>query len=159
MVNIIISDLRCAVFCMILGFLLKAFYDFVKIFYAINNHKKRTGGIRYVGDTAFFLCGAFSVFQIFLERYNGVFRWYVLFSMGLGALLHKLIICDTFVNCVSSALFYIDSKIVRKAIEFFVQNIKKHKLVRSIYAKLLIFYHRCSKILLRPKPKGRSDEI
>ena len=150
MINIILSDLRCVVFCTVLGFLLKAFYDFVKVFYEIYGRNRKTKGIRYVGDVLFFGCAAFSVFQIMLERYNGEFRWYTLFSIGLGGILHKKIICDNFVNGICSVLFYIDSKIVRKLIRVFVQNIKKLKIVKSAYLKLLKIYHRCSKMFLRP---------
>lgn len=150
MIDIILSDLSCASFCIVLGFLLKAFYDFVKVFYEIHDRNKKSKVIRYVGDMLFFVCAAFSVFQIMLERYNGEFRWYTLFSIGFGAILHKKIICDNFVNNLCNVIFYIDSKIVRKLINLFVQNIKILRIVKNTYLKFLKIYHRCSKISLRP---------
>lgn len=154
MINVIYGDIRCAVFCCLLGFLLKALYDVVKIIYKVNKSGKYS---RWTGDSIFFMCSALAVFQIMLEKYNGLVRGYVLFFMGVGALLHRKIICDSFVNLISGIIFYIDSKIVRKVIGVFVKNIKKIDLVKYTCGKVLKIYHRCSKMSLRPILKRSSD--
>lgn len=150
MVRIILGDLECAVFCFILGFLIKSVYDLVKIAYLFNKKSKVT---HYLGDTIFFTFIAFAVFQIMLERYNGVIRGFSLFFMSLGAIIHRLIICDTFVNTIEKMVFYIDSKIVRKCRCFFVKIIRKVCIFKRVRAMLLKFNHRCSTMFLRSNSK------
>lgn len=147
MINVIYEDLRCVVFCILLGFLLKALYDVIKIIYKLN---KSNNYSRWTGDIIFFVCSGIGVFQIMLEKYNGIIRGYALIFLGIGALLHKKIICDTFVNMVIFVVFYVDSKIVRKVTRVFVKIMKKFNLVKCVRVKVLKFYHRCSKMVLHP---------
>ena len=162
MINVIYEDLRCVVFCGLIGFLLAALYDFFRIVYKLNKsgkNRRHHRYLQYLGDIIFFVCSALAVFQIMLDKYNGRVRGYALFFMGFGAFIHRKIICDTFVNSICKMIFYIDSKIVLKIKRLFVENIKKLRLVKSTRSILLKIYHRCSKMFVRPNSNRESDDF
>ena len=162
MISVIYGDLRCALFCGIIGFLLAALYDVLRVIYKLNKSKKHSRHyryLRYLGDVIFFVCSALAVFQIMLDKYNGRIRGYALFFIGFGAFLHRKLICDTFVNSICRIVFYIDSKVVLKIKLIFGENMRKLQINQRVGGRLLKFFHSCSKMFIRPIPKRKSDDI